>query len=97
MALSRDAARALMRDPAFRSLWEPGGPCYEEAASITRLLTDDADRSLSELDRLRGRLKGIEFVRLAVERAAADEQKTPVRRAARPAFVSRFLPRPVGG
>lgn len=97
--LSRELAKRLAQDGAFRALWEPGSPVFDEMESLKRQLLDDSERSLDELNRLRGRLAGIEFVRRAVERMAAPEEelKPAVRPRRQPSFISRFLPRPLGG
>lgn len=95
--LSREALRHLAVDTAFLALWEAGGPVGIEIAALRRQLEDDAPRELIELTRLRSRLAGIEFVRKAVFQAAASEPEKvqPKPRAER--FLSRFLPRPLGG
>lgn len=95
--LSREALRHLAVDTAFLALWEPGGPVAAEVAMLRRQLEDDDPRELIELTRLRARLAGIEFVRKAVLQAAGPEPEKvqPKPRAER--FLSRFLPRPLGG
>jgi len=98
---SRDLAKRLAQDGAWGALWEPGSPVFDEIEGLKRQLLDDSDRGLEELNRLRSKLAGIEFVRRAVERSLAPEEQVqiqfPATRAKRPAFISRFLPRALGG
>lgn len=97
--LSRELAKRLASDGAFRALWEPGSPVFDEMEGLKRQLLDDSERSLDELNRLRSRLAGIDFVRRAVEQMAAgpEASRIPATQAKRPSFISRFLPRPLGG
>lgn len=89
--------RRLALNPDFRALWAEGGLLRTEIDSLRRKLEDDADRDVVELTRLRSRLSALHYVREAVERGSEEPKEQPMRRAERPKFLSRFLPRTVGG
>ncbi len=97
--MATPSSRSPAAGTAFQALWEPNGVIHEELERIKRQLLGETDLAPDEINHLRSRLNGIEFVRRAMEPVEARQpQRNPVQRTEKPSFIkSLFLPRPLGG